>query len=272
MIKRVLSLGGGVQSTDLLLRSLRGEFEHKPDYAIFSDTGSEPKAVYTYLEWFTRFVEQEFGFEVRVISAGNIYADTLEFVRGDSKRTDGIPFHIKSTNGHKAILKRQCTGYYKILPIRRHVKKDLPKKGNLELWLGISYDEMQRMKDPDVKWLIHHYPLVEKRIKRYDCIQNFKKYGLQVPVKSSCTICPYHSDDYWHWLYANEQDSFEAAVELDELIRYYPGITDAECFLHHSCRPLKEVIQDIIKRKEAGKRQLSMFPELIDECDGMCGT
>ena len=47
---RVLNLGAGVQSTTLLLMSIRGEIAQL-DHAIFADTGWEPKAVYQHLEW-----------------------------------------------------------------------------------------------------------------------------------------------------------------------------------------------------------------------------
>lgn len=103
----------------------------------------------------------------------------------------------------KGHAQRQCTGYYRILPVRRFVKKDKPKGGQVELWLGISYDDLQSMKDPNVQWVKHRYPLVEKRIKRYDCIQNFKGHHLPIPSRSSCVICPYHSNDYWYSLYVN---------------------------------------------------------------------
>ena len=47
---RILSLGAGVQSTTLALMIEQGEIP-MVDCAIFSDTGAEPKEVYTHLEW-----------------------------------------------------------------------------------------------------------------------------------------------------------------------------------------------------------------------------
>ena len=51
---RVLSLGAGVQSTVMALMTMTGEIKDKPDCAIFSDTGAEPKNVYGHLEWLTK--------------------------------------------------------------------------------------------------------------------------------------------------------------------------------------------------------------------------
>ena len=267
----IISLGAGTQSTDLLLRGLRGEFDVIPSHAIFSDTGNEPKGVYKYLEWLQKFVQDEFHFTIDVVSAGDIFKDALEYVKGESKSSEGIPYYTKNrVTGKKGIIRRQCTGDYKIRPVRRYIRKVLPKAKRVSLWLGISYDEMQRMKQANVKWITHRFPLIEKTIRRIDCIENFKAYKLPVPVRSSCVICPYHSDRYWLWIYENEPDSFEAAITLDETIRNYPGIND-ECYLHRTCRPLKDVIIDLLKGKKLASKQLNIFPELIEECEGVCG-
>ncbi|TSE07933.1 hypothetical protein [Aquimarina algiphila] len=267
----IISLGAGTQSTDLLLRSLRGEFDKVPDLAIFSDTGNEPKGVYKYLEWLIKYVDQEYNFTIDVTTGGNLYQDMLDYLDSNRKRPSGIPLFIKNpTTGKKSMLKRQCTGDYKIRPVRKFIRSVVQKKSKVNLWLGISYDELQRMKEADVKWLSHRFPLIEKRYKRIDCINNFKAHSIPVPVRSSCVVCPYHSDNYWLWIYENDPDNFEAATILDEKLRNYPGIND-ECFIHRSCRPLKEVIIDILKGKELSSKQLNMFPELIDECEGVCG-
>jgi len=47
---RVLSLGGGVQSTTLLLMAITEQIEPL-DAAIFADTGWEPAAVYEHMDW-----------------------------------------------------------------------------------------------------------------------------------------------------------------------------------------------------------------------------
>lgn len=56
-MKRVLSLGAGVQSTTLFLMSLRGELPPL-DAAIFADTQWEPKAVYKHLNWLVQLAEE----------------------------------------------------------------------------------------------------------------------------------------------------------------------------------------------------------------------
>lgn len=70
-MKNVISLGAGKQSSYMLLRGLRGEFEHKPDYAIFSDTGCEPNYVYDYLDWLSWYVKKKYNFKITTVSAGD---------------------------------------------------------------------------------------------------------------------------------------------------------------------------------------------------------
>ena len=273
MSRSILSLGARIQSTDLLLRGLRGEFGTRSELAVFSDTGCEPKAVYQYLEWLMDFVAKEFHFTIEVVKPGNIYEHALSYINEDRNTSDGIPYHVKTlSTGNKGILKRQCTADYKIAPVRRFIRQYLGKLEPVDLWLGISYDELIRMKEANVKWITHRFPLIEKKLTRLDCINNFKKYKLPLPTRSSCIVCPYHSNKYWLWLYQNEPESFEAAVVLDKKIRNYPGITDAECYLHHSCKSLSEVIVAIVKESKLSRNQLQLFPELIDECDGVCGV
>ena len=48
---RILSLGAGVQSSTMALMANEGAFGPLPDYAIFADTGWEPKKVYDHLKW-----------------------------------------------------------------------------------------------------------------------------------------------------------------------------------------------------------------------------
>ena len=72
---KVLSLGAGVQSTALLLMSIRGDVE-RFDCAIFADTGWESAAVYEHLSWLTGEAERA-GIPLRRVSRGNIRADAL---------------------------------------------------------------------------------------------------------------------------------------------------------------------------------------------------
>jgi 3'-phosphoadenosine 5'-phosphosulfate sulfotransferase (PAPS reductase)/FAD synthetase len=69
-VKRILSLGAGVQSTTVLLMSCKGVLP-KLDMAIFADTGWEPPAVYEHLAWLEREAALN-GIPVHRVSKSNI--------------------------------------------------------------------------------------------------------------------------------------------------------------------------------------------------------
>lgn len=89
---RVLSWGGGQDSTTALLMSAHGELP-RLDATIFSDTQNEPRAVYETLEWVTAAV----GIPIYRVSVGNLgnavvatarqHAQWLQEHGGDSPTT-----------------------------------------------------------------------------------------------------------------------------------------------------------------------------------------
>ena len=114
---RVLSLGAGVQSTTLLLLAAEGRIEPF-DAAIFADTGWEPRAVYDHLDRLERDVAGPAGIPIERVSYGNLRDDSLS-----PDHTVVLPLFVQQDDGSTALLTRQCTQNYKILPIYRHVRR-----------------------------------------------------------------------------------------------------------------------------------------------------
>lgn len=254
----VLSLGAGVQSTVMALMAELGELE-RPDCAIFADTGWEPRDVYRHLEW----LESRLSFPVHRVSAGNIRDDAVAGINTTGQRFASMPF-FTSGNG---MGRRQCTSEYKIKPIRKKIREMLGRErgpvqvGAVQQWIGISTDEMQRMKDSGVKFIQNRFPLIENRMSRTDCQSWFVRRFPGVPlVKSACVACPYKSNSEWMMLAADE---FEDACRFDDAVRNHP-LLDEQQFVHADRIPLREV--DLRRPSEFG--QLSW----LDECDGMCGV
>ncbi len=132
-------------------------------------------------------------------------------------------------------------------------------------YIGISLDEAVRMKPAREKWLLHEWPLIDRRMTRSDCIQWMVDNGYPMPRKSSCTFCPYHSDAYWREMKLTDPESWAEAVEVDEAIRNGVRGTEEKLYLHRSLTPLKEV--DLRNAEDYG--QVDMFNE---ECEGLCGV
>jgi uncharacterized protein YbdZ (MbtH family) len=134
--------------------------------------------------------------------------------------------------------------------------------GVIEQWLGISLDEFQRMKDSDVKYITNRWPLIERRMTRADCITWLDKNGLEVPPKSACTFCPFHSTAEWRRIKATPEDWAEA-VQVDNAIR--KARPPYDLFVHPSRKPLEDV--DLRTQEEKG--QMSLWDQ---ECSGICGV
>lgn len=234
-----------------------------PDCAIFADT-HEPDEVYRHLDW----LETQLPFPIHRVDQGDIYRDTLESAHTGS-RVSNPPFHTLNQKGERGILRRKCTHYYKVMPIIRKVRELLGlQKGqrardvSCEQWIGISLDEVTRMKDAPEKWITHRWPLIEQRMSRHDCLNWLKANGYPEAPRSACTFCPYHGNDYWRHLKDTSPKAFEEACLFDETIREGIGGTNDALYLHPTATPLREV--DLSTDVERG--QLTF----LDECDGAC--
>lgn len=266
---RILSLGAGVQSTTMALMAAHGEFEHMPDCAIFADTGWEPQAVYEHLEWLMS--PNVLPFPVHVVQRGNLRDDLLLKATGKvDKRFAAMPFF---TSGG-GIGRRQCTKEYKVEPIAWRQRallgyekgQRIPKE-TCEVWIGISTDEAVRMKPSRYRWQINRWPLIEKRLSRWDCLAWMKRNGYPAPPKSSCLGCPFHSDRHWREMRDTAPGEWVQTVADDAAIREggtLLGMRETQ-FMHRSLVPLGKV--DLSTDEERGQ------PDLFgNECEGMCGV
>jgi hypothetical protein len=276
-----LSLGAGVQSSAMALMAAHGEIEPVPDCAIFADTQDEPQSVYDWLDWLIGTIaSSSHPFPVEVVTKGRLSDRALEMrVTKDGRKfskTD-IPVFTKNKDGKQGMVpNRSCTADYKIAPIRKKVKELAGiRRGQKEVtvtqWIGISWDEIQRMKESRDKWSKNRWPLIEKQISRRDCIEWMKNKGYPEPPRSSCVYCPFHSDAEWRRLKADHPEDFQKAVQFDRKLREAKKNTDnfrSEPYLHASLKPLDQV--DFSTDFERG--QLALFADWNDECEGICGV
>ena len=263
----VISLGAGVQSSVMAIMAAKGDFP-PVDCAIFADTGYEPKAVYTYLE----FLKKILPYPVYLVEKGNIRDDMLA-AKGTTNFVVAPFFTQNKITGKKGMVMRQCTNDYKIQPIRTKIRelcnvkkgKHFPKDKYVEQWIGISTDEAGRMKPSRDKYILNRHPLIEAKMSRQDCIDYLKKEKIPLPEKSACIVCPYHNDAYWHFMKTERPSEFADAVDFDKQVRNISRKEDEQLYAHRSCKPLDEVE---FNKKEDDK-QLDMFN---NECEGMCGV
>lgn len=281
------------------------------DFAIHSDTTWEREETYKFAEWGTKWLEDHDVSVVTVRDgsvtephdkeSGNIFipartekVEPVVKLRNDDLKiiipahtTYGnkrvpvlnqwnnepeIPAHHSYPDGEPSgMLRRQCTGRWKIDPMRRWLREELerqgiPKKpGSVEQWLGISLDEIHRAKDSEVKWQVHRFPLLEKKMTRQDCIIWLQKHGLPVPPKSSCVFCPYHTRKGFADMKRENGPDWKTAVGVDEAIRdKRPGFV---AYVHPDRIPLIE----LKIAEDFGATQMSFVDTADAECDsGYC--
>lgn len=279
---RALSLGAGVQSSVLALLLSRSDPRLldlgyvKPDAAIFADTGWEPDYVYSHLAW----LENELDYPLIRVSSGDLQANLKRGRTVSGHRFVDVPFFVVDDDGKKGMLRRQCTNHYKIHPIYRQVRalagglqgRPFPKNTHVEMWIGISVDEVGRMKPSRESWVMHRWPLVDIGMSRGDCIKWFSsEYSERHLPRSACVICPYRSDEHWLELKRIEPSSYEKAVQFDRWLRRRKTnpvrmLLKGRPYLHSSRRPLSSVIEE---RERAGLDDVNHFN---NECEGHCGV
>jgi hypothetical protein len=274
-----LSLGAGVQSSTLALMAAHGEVTPMPTAAIFADTQAEPASVYKWLDW----LEGQLPFPVHCVSRGDMTAESLLI----KERKDGtghwskslIPAFIENADGSRGIMGRQCTYSYKVEQLEKAARRLAGiKRGQKEItvtqWIGISWDEIQRIKPSRVAWSQHRWPLVELRMGRRDCLKWMESHGYPKPPRSACVYCPFHSDNEWRRLRDEEPEEFARAIRFEKDLQAVKAKTDnlrGVPFLHPSLVPLDQV--DLSTDIERGQLALWLDEQSFgNECEGMCGV
>ena len=258
-----ISLGAGVQSSTMALMAEHGEITPKPDAGIFSDTQDEPKAVYKWLDW----LETQLSYPIYRVSHGNLMTEALYMktskLSGNSYLSIGLPVYTVDERGNKGMGMRQCTRTFKIDPIRRKLR-ELRGDRKVIQWIGISFDESQRMKGSRDPWCENRWPLVDLGMTRNDCLEWMKAKGYPEPPRSACKKCPFHSDAEWNRIRSEDPAAFKEAVDFEKQLQAgYKTATALRTvpYLHASRKPLDQV--------DFNDNQLGLFGI---ECEGMCGV
>lgn len=257
---RFLSWGLGIQSTWMLVMAGLGEIE-PIDAAIVADTQWERKHTRRAFDFYSNWASAH-GIRVEVVTAGNIR---------ELGATEHI--HIPFWTETGAPLQRQCTSNFKLTPLKRAMRRlagfdeskpPHPKPGQFETLIGISWDEWDRMATSQVKYLVNRYPLIEKKINRWDCEDGFKRLGLPVPGKSACIGCPYRDASSWLEMKTNDPDEFADAVAFDEQNRNNPlavrgNSTADRLYVWRGGIPLRSVDFEAEAKKQRKEKQTPMF-------------
>jgi len=186
-MKTILSYGGGVGSTALLLL-----MKDKIDEAVFVNHGGDYPETYQFVEFISKKI-----FPITIIKS-NIegFSNLYEYM-----------WHKRIIPSYRY---RWCTDKFKIRPITKYIKQ---KYGKAIVLIGYTFDERKRIK-PLRNGLIYKYPLVEMKITREKAKEIIKENGLPIPKKSACWFCPFAKKSEIKELKEKYPKLFKKLVEL----------------------------------------------------------
>lgn len=261
---RVISYGGGVQSTALIVLALQEKIP-KVDAALFANVGDDSEHPGT-LEFVRNVMipwATEKGFPIHELHRTMRDGTTRTLwgeIHAEGSRSIKIPVRM---NGTGAPGNRSCTSDYKIRVVNKWLREHGATKQNpAEVCIGISTDEYQRASNrrPEPTQ-IALYPLLDLGLDRTACQNIIRNAGLPVPPKSSCFFCPFHRLQTWREMRRDEPELFWKSVELERHINTVRlELKRAPVFLTDKSMPLDQAAH------EAG-------PTLFDEevfNDGKC--
>lgn len=240
----IWSYGGGTQTAAIAVLILQGKLP-RPDVTVIADTGRELASTWDYLDEVVQPSLAAIGVTVQRVGH--------EWSRYDLMKSNRNLLPAFTTQGGKTgKLPTYCSNEWKQRPIRRWLRAN--GHNDCDVWLGISTDEIERMKPSGLKWYRHAYPLIEMiPANRAACVGLVESYGWPSPPKSRCWMCPNQSPAAWRQMQSDQPGEFAKAVQLDAEIR----LVDPHIYLHSTGLPL-----------EQGVEQSAMQSNLFDGCDG----
>lgn len=262
---KVVSCGGGVQSTAMLVLAVQGVIDYK--IFIFCNVGddSEHPATLQYVREVAMPYAKENGIEMielqKVKRTGETETLYQRLTRPDSRSID-IP--VRMSNGAPG--NRSCTADFKIKVVDRWLREQNAKIEGAQVGIGISLDEFQRMKpnmDPSTRdWKENKFPLIDLRLTRRDCIDIIHRARLPVPPKSACWFCPFHPLTRWQEMRIDDPELFQKSCELEHLLNERrASMGKDKVYFTSKLKPLEKAT--------TGLEQKSLFDEI--GCDsGYC--
>ncbi len=218
---RVISYGGGVQSTALLVLAAQRVIPHR--VFLFANVGadSEHPATLTYIRDHAAPYAAAHGIALhelhRVRRDGS--TETL-WGRLTKEGSRSLPIPVRMSNGAPGT--RSCTADFRIRVIGRWLKANGASDAvPAEVGIGISLDEIERVNKRRAQpYERPTYPLLDHAppLRRIDCARIIHAAGLPVPRKSACWFCPFHRPATWREMARDEPDLFARSCELEDLL------------------------------------------------------
>lgn len=212
-----------MQSSAIAALIVRGDL--RPDLGVIVDTERELSTTWEYHDSVIVPALASVGFPLHRVCKSK-YA-TVDLYRNEDLL---IPAFTETGK-----LPTFCSNEWKQRTMRRWAAREHNVRA-ADVWLGISTDELRRVKQPLGKWQ-NRYPLIERRMSRSDCITLVESMGWPTPPRSSCWMCSNHSKKEWADQKARGGEDWDRAVKLEAYLR----TKDDEIYLAASGKKLEEI-------------------------------
>jgi len=233
------------------------------DEVVFADTGAEHPETYQHIEKVAKPICDRIGISFTTVrmekSVDDIsgltgeqldrYKQMLSSTSRLKTRTErmaahseyhganGIPKRTVTSLRDEIIARRRvpsinpsarwCTSDAKIVPIYKGFIRPAQERGQYvkpaTAIIGLGYEELTRMYKPHFTEYTVEYPLIDRKMRRQDCVEYVKRHGYESPPKSGCYFCPFQGVGQWKLLRKEHPDLFEDAMALEESDINYPS-------------------------------------------------
>jgi hypothetical protein len=224
---QVWSCGGGVQSAAIAALIVTGRLS-KPDISLIVDTEREKSTTWAYYDSVLKPELAKVGVDLIRVPKSK-YA-TVDLFSGNG---DLLIPAFTNKDGTIGKLPTYCSNEWKRRVIMRYLRAQNVER--CQNWLGISLDELKRVRTGPPAWFQPRYVFIyEIPMRRNECVEVVAQLGWPPAPRSSCWMCPNHDDGEW------------ASMSTEDLIRaseFEKDIQtrDPHVWLHRSCKPIATV-------------------------------
>lgn len=214
-----VSHGGGRQTIAMLVLAAQGRIPHRLFlFANVGDNAENPETLDYHRQIAVPYAERH-GIELREVRWVDRTGRTRDLYDDLLRQDRSITIPLRDSSG---FMNRKCTSTYKIEVVARELRRLGATKDNpAEVALGISVDEVERASTtpPKQQWTTRSYPLLDLGLRLSDCIALISDEGLPLPPKSSCSFCPFQSQDQWNRQRQTQPVLFARNARLDATLR-----------------------------------------------------
>jgi len=250
----ILNFSGGKQSSCLLWMILNGDLQPPEPFVVLNaDPGMENPQTYEYVcKMFEKCRER--GIRCETAEGPDLYQDLLNAKREGRTRVDLPAYWTKNRDGSQGRLLQRCTRYYKVAPMDKAVRRILrelygiaennARIGNMVVnkWIGFSLDEIHRIKPSQRVYQCFEYPLVDRKMARFDVLNYLVEHGHPVPPRSVCNACFSNGVSTLKMLHDLHPKAWEQAVAVDQAVRDSTHLgVEEECYVSKTMLPLTEL-------------------------------